>query len=751
MRFSNRFDRNDISGGSSSDGPISGGSISGRSNSGKSSLMKSFLSSSSVFRLRLAACSALLALSLWVSCSAQAPSQTPQRSAAYAAAYAEGLDFLERYRLRQAERAFQRCVVLDGRAYEGLWQLGRLRLLQGRIEEGKALLDSALVLRPDLEAVRQLVVETYMGRGHEALEEGRYAQAGLYFSSALRTHPQGYGPLHGAAVAALWSGDDAAADSLLRRGIEAHPARPELRWHLKALRQKHGGPPVADPYRFADAVKVAKELGGRFVETAVGVDKLDGGRASAWADFDGDADLDLAVIGHPDLAYYRNDGGHFSDATVAAGLSLPQGGIGVQTADYDNDGDADLYVTRDGWFGGGRNYLFDNDGQGRFSEVAEKAGADDPGSSFCAAWADYDNDGWLDLYVADGTGASGDSTNVLYRNLGDGTFRDMAVTAGVASPRQSLSAAWGDLDSDGDADLYVCNFTQANQYYRNLGDGTFVEAGQEAGLVADHVDGFITFMLDYNNDGDLDVFVGNWSEFDTVLADRLAGGATQARQRPVLYRNLGDGTFEDVTEKAGLARALGTMSGVPGDIDNDGWVDLYLGNGGPKMQRREPDVLYRNLGDGTFEDATRAVGLGHTGKSHGVTFADYDADGDLDLYLPVGGARPGDQWHNVLYRNEGFGNNWIGFRLQGRQSNRDGIGARLRLVAGGRARYAEVASGYSFGNSSSLEVEFGLGKTTKAEVLEVHWPSGQVDRFSDIKGGRYWTLVEGAAVPLEVR
>ena len=685
------------------------------------------------------------------SCSAPPP-ETPRRSPAYAAAYAEGLDYLERYRLRQAGRAFELCVALDPDAYEGLWQLGRLRLLQGRLAEGTALLDSAVARESGLEAARVLVVETYLGRGVEALEEGRFAEARTHFARARRRAPEAYAPLHGAAVAALWTDDAPAADSLLRLGIDAYPAAAELKWHLGRLREQTGGPEPTGAYRFADAIPEA-EAGGRFVEVGAeaGVDKFDGGRASAWADFDGDLDLDLAVIGHPHLAYYRNEGGRFAEATTEAGLVLPEGGIGVQTADYDNDGDADLYLTRDGWFGGGRNYLFNNDGSGRFRDVAGEAGADDPGSSFCASWGDFDADGWLDLYVADGTGATGDSTNVLYRNRGDGTFEDVAARAGVASTRQSLSAAWGDLDNDGDADLYVCNFTQLNQYYRNRGDGTFEDATAAAGLAAAEIDGFITFLLDYDNDGGLDVFVGNWSEFDTVLADRLAGRNTSRGQRPALLRNRGDGTFEDVTEGAGLARALGTMSGVPADIDNDGWVDLYLGNGGPKMQRREPDVFFRNRGDGTFEDATRAAGLGHTGKSHGVSFADYDADGDLDLYVPVGGARPGDQWRNVLYRNEGFGNNGIGFRLRGTESNRDGIGARIKAVAGGRARYAEVASGYSFGNSNSLEAEIGLGRAAQVDELEVRWPSGRVDRWSDIAGGRYWTLTEGAPAPEALR
>ena len=315
----------------------------------------------------------------------------------------------------------------------------------------------------------------------------------------------------------------------------------------------------------------------------------------------------------------------------------------------------------------------------------------------------------------------------------------------MADRRQTLSAAWGDFDADGWPDLYACNFTEPNALYRNEGDGTFADATAHAGIAAAHIDGFITFVLDYDNDGALDLFVGNWSQYETVLADRTAGRLTSERDRPALYRNKGDGTFIDATEAAGLLRALGTMSGVPADVDNDGWTDIYLGNGGPQMGRRDPDTLYRNRGDGTFVDATQAAGLGHVGKSHGVSFADFDRDGDLDLYAPVGGAQPGDQWPNALYRNEGNGHHYLVLALEGTRSNRDGIGARVKVQAGELLQYAEVASGYSFGNSSSLELEFGLGSRDKVERIEVAWPSGQVDVYRDIDADQHLVLREGAA------
>ena len=668
------------------------------------------------------------------------------RSEEFVQSYYRGLDLLERFRLRAAEHAFVRCVRLEPEAAEGYWQLGRVRLLQGRIEEGVKLLEQTLVLEPDLEAARELVLETFLGRGREALEEGRFAPAREYFDRALKVDPQGYESLYWASVTALWQEEYARADSLLHAAVVVHPEPLELRWHLGLVQEALDRDQRALPesLRFADTVSQG-QVGGRFNEIGaeLGVDKFDGGRASAWADFDEDGDLDLAVIGHPNLAYFRNDGERFADRTRAAGLILPAGGIGVQAADYDNDGDADLYATRDGWFGGGVNVLFQNDGRGVFADRTEESSTGDPGSSFCAAWGDFDGDSWLDIYVANGTGATGDSTNTLYRNRGDGSFVDVALAAGVAHRGQTLSTAWGDFDGDSWPDIYACNFTEPNVLYRNKGDGTFADQTAAAGVAAAHIDGFITFVLDYDNDGALDLFVGNWSQYDVVLADRVAGTATSERDRPVLYRNQGDGTFVDMTEAAGLARALGTMSGVPGDVDNDGWVDIYLGNGGPQMGRRDPDTLYRNQGDGTFIDATRAAGLGHLGKSHGVTFADYDRDGDLDLYTPVGGAQPGDQWRNAFYRSEGFGNHYLILALEGVKSNRDGIGAKVTVHADDLMQFAEVASGYSFGNSNSLELEFGLGHRRRVDRVEIVWPSGQVDVFRDIEADQHLLLREG--------
>jgi len=711
------------------------------------------------YRCRVALLLGLLPLAACTQPDEEIP-PVPERSAAFQQAYREGLDLLERYRLHAARRAFERCIYLDNDAYEGHWQLGRLLLMQGRIQEGAKTLKKALTLESGLMAARDLIMETYLGRGREALEEGRFQEARTYFDGALSVDPHGYEPLYQSMLAAIWQEDYTRADSLLMVAIEKHPTVLELKWHLKLVRQELNENPedLPEAFRFPDAVermeKAVGDLGWRFTDVAprYGMNKFDGGRSSAWADYDDDGDLDVVVLGHPEMAYYRNDGDGFTERTEAAGLVLPEGGIAVHCADYDNDGDPDLYVTRDGWFGAGRSRLYRNEGGAIFTEVTDAAGIDDPGSSFCAAWGDFDRDGWLDIYVASGTGATGDSTNILFHNSGDGTFAEVGAKAGVAHKGEGLSTFFGDFDADGNPDIYLCNFTQPNVLYHNNGDGTFSDVTEATGTAAAHIDAFITFPLDYNNDGLLDIFVANWSRYKVVLEDRVAGRATQAKDVPVLYRNNGDGTFSDVTEEAGLARALGTMSGTAGDVDNDGFVDIFLGNGGPKMERREPDSLFRNRGDGTFQEITSLVGVSHMGKSHGVTFADYDEDGDLDLYVPVGGARTGDLWENVFYRNDSSGDNhWLFVELEGTRSNRDGIGAKVRVTAGDLLQYAEVASGYSFGCSNSLELEFGLGERTQVDLIEVEWPSGQRDSYRDLTVDRRLLLVEGANAPKVVR
>ena len=378
----------------------------------------------------------------------------------------------------------------------------------------------------------------------------------------------------------------------------------------------------------------------------------------------------------------------------------------------------------------------------RFTDVTYTAGVADPQSSFCAAWADYDNDGYLDLYIADGVIGDG-AANVLYHNNGDGTFTNTADMAGVANTGNSLGTAWGDYDKDGHIDLHVVNYGQSNVLYRNNGDGTFTDVTATTGMNLPVTDAFVTFFLDIDNDADLDIFISNSGSFQAFIAGQITGNATHDSDRQVLYRNNGDGTFTDVTRESGLYHAYGAMGANFGDINSDGYLDIYLATGAPQMGRLERDALLQNNGDGTFTDATIALGLGNIGKGHGVTFGDADADGDVDIYVPVGGAFIGDQWHNLFYQNTGARNNWITLKLVGVKSNRDGIGAKVTLRIGDSVIYREVSGGGGFGSTNSLSLEIGLGTHTKVDTLEIVWPSGQVDTHRNLSINQKLIVTEG--------
>jgi hypothetical protein len=495
-----------------------------------------------------------------------------------------------------------------------------------------------------------------------------------------------------------------------------------------------GIPPSHQPVKFID------------VGTQAGVAIINKGRGSAWRDLNHDGWLDLFTVAEKSRhALFRNNGdGTFTDIATQAGVADPRGGWSALWVDYDNDGAPDIFVTRDGWAGRGTNTLYRNNGDGTFTDVTRQAGLEDGADSFCAAWGDYDNDGRLDLYVAHGISQSG-WPNALYHNNKDGTFTDVAVEAGVDDGlRRTIGVVWGDYDNDGWLDLYVVNFGERNSLYRNNGNGTFTDVTMAAGVANPIWRGFIAFFFDYDNDGWLDLFVGSWAGLMEEVIQSMVDGKGQPTLYPALYHNNRDGTFTDVTVQAGLGRTFGTMAATYGDVDNDGYQDIYLANGGPPMDRFEPDRLFLNNGDGTFADITDLAGVGNIGKGHGTTMADYDNDGDLDIYAPQGGmgANPGDAQPNSLYRNEGTPNHWLIVELIGTKSNRDGIGAKVTVKIGTQLRYAEVSGGCGFGVTNSLPEEFGLGAVTRVDVVEVRWPSGSIDRVMDVPADRMLTIVE---------
>ncbi len=411
-------------------------------------------------------------------------------------------------------------------------------------------------------------------------------------------------------------------------------------------------------------------------------------------------------------------------------------------ADYDNDGDVDVLVLRGAWWSAsGRhpNSLLRNDG-GRFTDVTYAAGLGAKNyPTQTAAWADYDNDGDLDCYVGNESDPECPSPGQLFQNQGDGTFVDVAGAAGVSNDRYAKGVVWGDFDEDGWQDLFISNMASANRLYRNRGDGSFEDVAATAG-VALPLSSFACFAWDFDQDGHLDLWVGSYgsTERPPSVADVAASylGLPQRAEPPRLYRGDGAGRFEDVAEAYGIRLVTVPMGCNFGDLDNDGYPDFYLATGYPLYEGLVPNVMYHNLGGKGFANVTTAGGFGHLQKGHGVAFADLDGDGDQDVFTRMGGSYPGDAYGNVFFENPGFGNHWLKVRLVGKRSNRFGVGARLEVEihqAGAlRTIYATVGTGGSFGGNP-LRQELGLGQVRGLVRLRVIWPaSGAVQVFEGV-------------------
>jgi len=688
--------------------------------------------------------------------------------------------YLSKGSLSTAGQLLRKAMRQDPERIEAFFEYSQVLSRQGKREEAYIYLKRVLELEPqtpaahmgighlrmnpnqmmDLEEagealarVRELEPENYeaafhLGRAY--LHRGEGVKAIEVFQDILAQKPDNFPTLYQVGMASYLRGDYSRAAEALQRAVTVSPGNLIARWALYLTYRHLGGYPEDLPESQRMEFAAEEELQGtgvRLVDVApeVGVDRRDLGRGSAWADYDGDGDLDLFTMGHfAGTALYRNDGGRFTDRAEEAGVA-GSAGMGCVFADYDNDGDPDLYVVRDGWYGRAPNTLFRNEGNGRFADVSLQAGVADEGSCFTACWGDVDSDGHLDLFVANGV--TGDSTaSRLYQSDGRGSFADIAARAGIRTGR-SIGSALGDYDNDGDLDLYVANFNGINTFYRNETEpGTdevvFTDVTRETRTQLP-VGGYFTFFFDYDNDGNLDLFCSELSDYSAALYSKVNGNNRLDKNRPALYRNNGDGSFVDVTYRVGLGRSFGSVGTHYGDLDNDGYPDIYLANGGAEMTRLEPDALLLNRGDGGFVDIASAAGVKQLGKGFGVTFADYDEDGDLDIYVPVGGAYPGDRWRNRLYRNDSPKNSWLTLRLVGTRSNRDGIGARVRVKAGGRTLYGTVDSGGGFGSSNSLQLEMGLGDAEKVGELEIRWPSGQVDLWKDLEVDQVLVVREG--------
>jgi enediyne biosynthesis protein E4 len=438
---------------------------------------------------------------------------------------------------------------------------------------------------------------------------------------------------------------------------------------------------------------------------------------------------------------YRNDGGmRFTDVTSEAGIAGAGYSMGAAAADYNNDGHTDLFVA-----GVYRNILYRNQGNGKFEDVTEAAGIKSDKWSVAAGWFDYDNDGWLDLFVVNYAHWTPDFdrycgerdrnlrvychpkyfeglANTLYRNRRDGTFEDVTAKAGIAAHiGRGMSVAFADYDNDGLMDIFVTNDNMPNFLFHNQGDGTFKEVALEAGVALTNYGLPVASMgvdfRDYDNDGLPDLNV-------TALA-----GETFP-----LFKNLGKGLFQDATHQSRLAALTTNRSGWSNgffDFNNDGWKDLFTANSDvndlidlfQSTHYKQPNSLLANLRDGMFQDVSAEAGFTLSRAHRGSAFADFNNDGRIDIVVSALG-EPAELWQNISPEV----NHWLMLRLIGARSNRDGIGAIIRL--GNQSNHVTTAVGYA--SSSPAAVHFGTGKLEKIEQIEIRWPSGIVQVLRNV-------------------
>lgn len=499
-------------------------------------------------------------------------------------------------------------------------------------------------------------------------------------------------------------------------------------------------------------------------------------------DFDNDNYLDILTTSSAptmQMRFFRNNrDGTFTDRTKEANLLGMYGGLNMVQADYNNDGNVDVFVLRGAWLGeSGRhpNSLLRNNGKGQFTDVTFEAGLGEVHNPCkTAAWADYDNDGDLDLYIANEAGperrlvqrgAFVRAPSQLFRNNNDGTFTDVAAGAGVDQEVFGMGTVWGDFDGDRFPDLFISS-DPGHTLFHNNRDGTFTNVTKSKGITRP-ISAFPVWFWDFDNDGALDLYVSSSSGPVAVLgfdgkqdvpgesegfirrlgsAPDVPHGPWVEYEMPALYRGDGQGGFSDVAREQKLTYPALPMGANFGDLNGDGFLDFYLATGNVAYWELRPNVMFLNQGASGFADVTMSGGFGHLQKGHGVSFADIDNDGDQDVYVQMGGQLPGDKFDDALFENPGFGVKWITLRLVGNRSNKSAIGTSIHVttIEEGKPRsiYRHVNSGGSFG-CNPLRQNIGLGRADRIESIEIHWPtSDRRQVFRDVSMNECIQIVE---------
>lgn len=641
-------------------------------------------------------------------------------------------------------------VAYAGNLYH---QFGLLSLYDGRYAEAASAFAKAnAVGRPEDLGVRvraeRLALQGIIGLRSAASAEGILAN-GAGLEGARRTEAQ-------------------AAVEQLAASLELWPGDLRVRWLLNVAHMALGEYPDHVPREHLiplESVRSTIEVG-RFENVALATGLAARGPALCggvvFDDLNGDGLPDLfatSVDANVGAALFVNRGdGTFDDRTTTAGIADQVYVLNLARADYDNDGDLDLLLVRGGWETPLRVSLLRNEGNARFDDVTLACGLHEPIASASACWGDFDNDGWADLFVCGEylpsseapAAAPPDPRNRcrLYRNRGDGTFVDVAASAGILNERCAQGAVWGDYDNDGRLDLFVSNRDTPNRLYHNEGNKTFRDMASILHVdVADS--GSACWFWDYDNDGMLDIFVSASQGALPEAAMALLGARAAAGSRHQLYRNMGREGFRDVAPQVGLHGAVPALGGNFADIDNDGYLDVYLGNSSRSLSGFFPNRLLKNVEGRRFEDVTESSGTGGLQKGHAISFADHDNDGDLDFFVNTGGAVPGAKSPYLLFRNPCHGRRWLKVTLRGTKTNRSALGARIQVdvkSAGGGTRsiHRTVGNSSTVGGNNLVET-IGLGDAARVAALKITWPTSQTTQtFRDLAAGQAIEIVEGA-------
>lgn len=629
----------------------------------------------------------------------------------------------------------------------------------GREDSSRAILESLLQndllpLYGDPVAVKKDLALTYLRIGEKTNCTTNHSAESCIF------------PIKGQGIHHDKTGSAKAA-ALYRSLLKINPGDLEARWLLNIAHMTMGSYPDCVPpaYLIPGLDNDTSTLVKPFADAAIvtGLNTQDQAGGSIVDDFNGDGYLDIVTSGwdlsSPMHFFVNNGDGTFEDRSAPSGLGELTGGLNLMQTDYNNDGRKDIFVLRGGWkgpYGKEPNSLLRNNGDGTFTDVTKQAGLLSFHPTQTATWNDFNRDGWVDVFIGnESTNPKDDNVCELYINNRDGSFTNLALQSGANIKSFVKGVTSGDYDNDGWPDIFLSTLRNKKVLLKNEGlqNGVlrFRDVTNEAGLQGCTAKTFGTWFWDYDNDGWLDLFVCNY-DFDFTLGVYAAAEAlnlpTGHAAKQFLYRNNGNGTFTDVTAQAGLNKIAFAMGSNFGDIDNDGYLDIYLGTGNPNYESLVPNKLFRNRGGKFFTDVTAAARVGNLQKGHGVSFADLDNDGDEDIHIEVGGAYQGDAYQNSLYINPGQNNHhWINLSLEGVTSNRAAIGARIKVTFSEngvqRSVYRDVNSGGSFG-ASPLRQHIGIGRATRVDRIEIRWPvSNGVQVFSQVPAGSNLHIKEG--------